>query len=608
MQLFPRPQRVSILGHEQGEEQVAGALIGDAESFATPGDSGLGIVVDASIASQGYELSVVDGSIEIRHSDELGLRYAKDTLDQLRQQYPTGLPDLTISDWPDTQNRAFMLDISRDRVPTMRTLAWLVQILATCRYTELQLYTEHTFAFGDHEVVWRDASPMTAAEMTELDDLCAASGIELVPCLNVFGHMGPWLRHEDYQDRAECPEGFEMPVHGNHVKPLTLQPTQANADFALALVRELTSTVRSKKVNICCDEPMELGLGRSRQAVEERTKGDVFVDHLLRLMEPLIDDGYEVMFWGDMFRIHPEPLARVPKERATALAWQYDPPSEPGTGLSSLASTPELAEMFGFPADMYLGFESQTRQLVAAGYPFWAAPGTGTWNSLIGRWPHAKANLLDAVDVALPAGATGVIVTDWGDTGHMQPLSISVLPIIFGGAITWCAGANRDLPIASVCNQILGDETELIGPALEALGGISERLSRKGLNGSGLFFDLLRKPPFPATGATTRNEMDELLETLEISAAHIVNSTPTCGQTDEIKLELLAAIRLARHGLWRTGKASGLEGRSDASMHEDLTKAIALQRRAWLGRSRPGGLGHSIHILAATVLSYEVNT
>ena len=498
-----------------------------------------------------------------------------------------------------------MLDISRDRVPTMETLDWLVQILAKCRYTELQLYTEHTFAFRDHEVVWRDASPITAAEMSELDELCAANGIELVPCLNIFGHMGPWLRHEEYRDRAECPEGFEMPVHGNHVKPLTLAPTQANADFALELVRELSSTVRSKKVNICCDEPMELGLGQSREAVAERTKGDVFVDHLLGIMQPLIDDGYEVLFWGDMFRIHPEPLARVPKEGATALAWQYDPPSDPGTGLSSLASTPELAEMFGFPEDMYLGFESQTRQLVDAGYPFWAAPGTGTWNSLIGRWPHAKANLLDAVDVALPAGATGIIVTDWGDTGHMQPLSISLLPIVFGGAITWCAQSNRGLQVAAVVNQILGDETELIGPALEALGEISDRLSRKGLNGSGLFFDLLQKPPFPVTGTTTKDETDEILETLELSAAHIVNSTPTCDQADQIKLELLAAIRLARHGLWRTVQAVGLESQNDPVMHEDLIRAIALQRRAWLARNRPGGLGHSLHLLETTLRTYS---
>ncbi len=594
MQIFPRPRLVL-------QTKVRGTTVAREGSAVAEAI----IARDPSVQPQGYELSVAGGSIEIRHRDDLGLRYAKDTLDQLRTEYPAGLPDLSISDWPDTRNRAFMLDISRDRVPTMQTLAWLVQILSTCRYTELQLYTEHTFSFRDHEVVWRDASPMTAAEMSELDDLCAANGIELVPCLNIFGHMGPWLRHEEYRDRAECPDGFEMPVHGNHVKPLTLAPTQANADFALELVRELSSTVRSKKVNICCDEPMELGLGESRQAVAERTKGDVFVDHLLRIMQPLLDDGYEVLFWGDMFRIHPEPLARVPKEMATALAWQYDPPSEPGTGLSSLASTPELAEMFGFPEDMYLGFESQTRQLVEADYPFWAAPGTGTWNSLIGRWPHAKANLLDAVDVALPAGATGVIVTDWGDTGHMQPLSVSLLPIIFGGAITWCAESNRDLPAASVCNQVLGDDTELIGPALQALGGISDRLSRKGLNGSGLFFDLLCEPPFPGTGETTSDELDGILETLDLSAANIVNSTPTCDQADQVKLELLAAIRLARHGLWRTGQASGLDGQSEAVMHEDLTRAIALQRRAWLGRNRPGGLAHSLNLLEATLRSYS---
>ena len=63
------------------------------------------------------------------------------------------------------EHRAYMLDISRDRVPTMKTLREIVDLLERCRYNQLQLYTEHTFAYREHSVVWEDADPMTAAEI-----------------------------------------------------------------------------------------------------------------------------------------------------------------------------------------------------------------------------------------------------------------------------------------------------------------------------------------------------------------------------------------------------------------------------------------------------------
>ena len=44
----------------------------------------------------------------------------------------------------------------------MATLHALVDRLAEWKVNHLELYAEHTFAYPDHEVVWRDASPFTA--------------------------------------------------------------------------------------------------------------------------------------------------------------------------------------------------------------------------------------------------------------------------------------------------------------------------------------------------------------------------------------------------------------------------------------------------------------
>ena len=79
------------------------------------------------------------------------------------------LPCLEIYDFPRFEQRGYMLDVSRCRVPTMETLKHLVDVLARLRYNQLQLYMEHAFAYEGHETVWEDASPYTPEDIQALD-------------------------------------------------------------------------------------------------------------------------------------------------------------------------------------------------------------------------------------------------------------------------------------------------------------------------------------------------------------------------------------------------------------------------------------------------------
>ena len=61
-----------------------------------------------------------------------------------------------------------MLDISRNKVPTMGQLKEAVDAFEMLKINHLQLYTEHTFAYAGHEEVWRDASPIEHASGTKV--------------------------------------------------------------------------------------------------------------------------------------------------------------------------------------------------------------------------------------------------------------------------------------------------------------------------------------------------------------------------------------------------------------------------------------------------------
>ena len=193
-----------------------------------------------------------------------------------------------------------MLDISRDKVPTMATLKALVDELARWKINQLQLYMEHTFAYPGHEAVWQQASALTAARSPRARRVCAARHIELVPNQNSFGHMQRWLVHPAYRALAECPEGFEHPWNWSG-EPYGLCATDpASLRFLEGLYDELLPNFQSRQFNVGLDETLDLGCGRSRAACEARGTERVYLEFLREVHARVRERGKVMQFWGDI--------------------------------------------------------------------------------------------------------------------------------------------------------------------------------------------------------------------------------------------------------------------------------------------------------------------
>ena len=581
--IFPVPQRVTW---GDPETRVAATLAS---------------VRDARLPAQGYELAADEDGVRLGYADEAGRRYGEQTLAQLRADDGT-LPAVHIRDWPDVAVRGFMLDISRDRVPTPETLARLVAVLALARYNHLQLYVEHAYAYAGHEDAWRDASPVTADDLHWLDGRCASEGIELVVNQNCFGHMGRWLALDRYRDRAECPQGVE-PIKGLRLPASVLEPTDANARFALDLVREQMAEVRSRRVNIGCDETFELGRGRSAARAAEVGVVGVYLEHIRRIAGPLIDEGCAVLMWGDVIAHHPERVAELPGGDLTALVWNYDAPGAPIPEIP--APLAEVLAEIGIDLASPTDFASRVAPFQDSGVPFWVAPGTSSWNSLVGRWDNARANLLDAARVAATSGAGGYLVTDWGDNGHHQPPSVSDVPILYGGAVSWCAGTNGDLDVATVADRLVYDDaTATIGRVVEAIGQVGSATGRVARNLSPLFAALLPHQAHLVGGTADRDAVASVIATLDAARSDLAAARPRAADGATVVEELDVAIGLARHGAIRLGTAAGLDDPGAAVMHADLAGLIARYQEVWPRRSRPGGLADSVAHLERTLSSY----
>ena len=355
--------------------------------------------------------------------------------------------------------RSYMLDISRDKVPSMGTLKQLVEILEKFNYNQLQLYTEHTFAYSKHEAVWKNASPTTAQEVRELDLFCAMHGIDLVPNQNSFGHLERWLVKPEYNHLAELPHGgAPLPWGGFKKDPTTLCPTDpASLEFLAGLYDELLPNFESRLFNIGCDETFDLlGEGRSAAAVKEKGEGRVYLEFLLKVAELVRKRGKRPMFWGDVILRHPELVPELPKD-LIALDWGYE------------GNHP---------------FMDEAAKFAAAGLDFYVCPGTSSWNSLAGRVENMRENMIAAERAGHLHGAKGFMVTDWGDGGHWQPLAASLPGLILGGNLAYSGASAAKMDLEDALNAVMGVP---LGGTLLRLGTLYLRGGALRANASELF-------------------------------------------------------------------------------------------------------------------------
>jgi hypothetical protein len=597
LELFPRPRHLEVHG--------------DGPRADTPVVEE--VVAGGRLPAEGFEIELGPDTAVIRHADDAGLRYARTVLGQIRRQTPGALrsgdvrlPGLRLRDEPDVAIRGYMLDVSRDRVPTRSTLDRLVELMERARLNQLQLYTEHTFAYRDHETVWSAASPITPEDVAWLQGRCAESGIELVPNQNCFGHMERWLRHDAYRDRAESPDGIELTA-GVRRPASVLAPTPDNARFALDLLDELLPLFTSRRVNIGCDETFELGKGASRHEAEQRGVSRVYVDHVRRIAEPLASRGYEVLIWADMLRHDPSLAGELPKG-TVPVVWTYEAPAADGALASLPSSIAEMLSDLGIDLGAHNGFAGNVAPIAGTGLPFWVAPGTSAWGSLVGRLDNAVANLLDAAEVGTAERATGYLITDWGDSGHLQPPSISFGPLVLGGAFAWGLDANRsladDVP-GALDRWVYGHDSGL-GATVDELGRLWRRTGMKAFNCSPLEAGLMAGAAHLTLGEPDAAKVGDVVDRLDAALAAIDRSAPHGGDGGIVRQELTAATRLARHGAYRlqARAGGGPAPAAAAALRADLAEAIELQSAAWLARSRPGGLDDSLARLRKTLATY----
>lgn len=575
--LIPTPRQVVFLGSwvelAPGEEPRVRARPAPAAA-------------SGSTRAQAYTVEVLDPAqnagilFEITASSDAGRRYAATTIGQLLRQYQTRIPRVRISDEPSFATRGVMLDISRNRVPTMPEFFGIIDSLSELKINHLQLYTEHTFAYEGHEDAWRGCSPLTPEEVRQLDQYASERGIELVANQNCFGHLAHWLRLPKYQHLAETHGDWMFDVWPRS-GPFSLCPVDPASEALVAdLLGQLLPCFKSVLVNIGCDETYDVGWGRSKAEVEKRGgmangRAAVYLEFVERVCKLVRSHGRRPMFWADIALSHPERIGDIPAD-LISLAWGYEPHSP---------------------------FDDWCRQLREAGREVWVCPGTSSWRSTTGRTRERSENLRSAANAGVAHGVSGYLICDWGDTGHHQVWPIALHAIAHGAQAAWNAERSVDgFSPEAVSLHVFDDASLKVGSWLQSLGDADEplrrvagRLSRPKQEGefalwnqSAMFADLHN------CTLTDRAEVGDI-ELWKDAFGRIEEAwvNMPAGLSKLLDDELEHTISVARLALRRAiGRraSGGLSTAERATLLEMATNVRAEHRRLWGLRSREGGL------------------
>jgi hypothetical protein len=399
-----------------------------------------------------------------------------------------------VRDWPAMRYRGIDDDLSRGPFPTLEFQKHQIRVFAAFKANIYSPYFEHTLLYPNQPLAAPPGSSLTPAEAKELVAYARPYHVTIVPQQEAFGHLHHVLKYDLYQDVAETPHGHVLAPGQPGSLPLI-------KDWFTQMAEEFPSPF----LHIGADETWDLGLGRTREQVQTRGYGPVYVEFLKQIHDELAPLHRRLLFWGDIGLADPAAVSGLPKDMI-AVPWTY--------GESR-------------------GFEKWIEPFTKAGIETWVAPGDSNWNEV---YPVAKTalwNIQGFIRDGQRLGSTGALNTVWNDDGEGL-FNMDWYGVLFGPVAAWQPGESPIPDYQEAYGRVFhGDASGKINEAEKELMAAHEALGKanSGMSSDALFW----LDPWSARGQAVAARLLPVAQELRLHA--------------ERAIVLLAEARQANPGL-----------------------------------------------------------
>ena len=383
-----------------------GAPSGNAIVLKTTGPVGALPAKDEKPGPDGresYRIKVTEKGAEVTAPSSAGLFYAVQTLKQMVEgrSVQAALPEADIHDWPSYSYRGFMMDLGHGSIMKEEEIRRQIDLLARFKANQYYFYSEATIELKGYPLLNRKGR-YSQDQVRRIIAYARQRHVDVVPCVEYYGHLHDLFRIERYADMAALPHGGD------------LNPTHPKAEALLKdWIAQTAALFPSPWFHVGLDEPFELEAAGS-QAAGGIEPAELYRRHLDKVTQLVMAQGKRVLFWADIdagariFNKYPELVEKLPAD-VVPVPWYY-------------AAKPDYTkwvEPFG-----------------KAHKPTVVAPGITCWNDVFPDYTTTFTNIEGFLAAGRKHGAIGVINTGWTDDA--QTIYRPAMPgMAYGAAASW---------------------------------------------------------------------------------------------------------------------------------------------------------------------------
>ena len=209
-------------------------------------------------------------------------------LAMLTRWVKAGKTEKSLTERPLFRTNGAMVDMSRNAVMTVKSVKTMLRCMALMGMNTYMLYTEDTYEIENRPYFGYMRGRYTKDELKELDRYALTLGIELIPCVQMLGHLGThlrWAAAGAYKDTARA--------------------MLVGADATYRMIDDMLKTIAecftTRRIHIGMDETHDLGTGNYLDTYGYRERREIYFEHLTRIREMIRGYGLSPMMWSDMF-------------------------------------------------------------------------------------------------------------------------------------------------------------------------------------------------------------------------------------------------------------------------------------------------------------------
>lgn len=181
-----------------------------------------------------------------------------------------------------------MVDSSRAAVHTIETCHSLMDYLALMGYSMFMLYTEDLIALKSRPHFGYMRGRYTPEDIKAIDDYGYDYGIEVIPCIQCYGHLGKYLMWDESSDIRDT-------------SSVLLAREEKTFEFLDELLSTVSSCFRTNRIHIGMDEAWDMGRGTFLTKHGYVPPIEIFNEYMEKLMEIIRKYGLKPMMWSDMY-------------------------------------------------------------------------------------------------------------------------------------------------------------------------------------------------------------------------------------------------------------------------------------------------------------------